>query len=273
MSDEETIKKRRKKKASHEDDEEGHDEGGGGHESDEHLWLYSFNDMLFNLLLFFIVMFSISSVNKSKFHAIADALHIPGKVTEDQEVLKFKRSNFASSGPSAADTLVVCNNPMMTPTGSSSKEFGQGPSAVSQGQGAGNKRVPEFKVTELSLEGIKYFYRNGPTPNPKAVKLLRKLSIMARKKIKTVRFEIESHVPENAVKVRNRGMQTNRKRQAAWALASRRATEIMDLLIDQGFEEELIKISAYGPLKSKGKKRRAKNKVLLRMYEPTGRKI
>lgn len=48
--------------------------GGGGHESDDTLWLYSFNDMLFNLLLFFIVMYSISQVDEKKFAEVQQAL-------------------------------------------------------------------------------------------------------------------------------------------------------------------------------------------------------
>jgi chemotaxis protein MotB len=51
-----------------------HGGGGGGHESDDTLWLYSFNDMLFNLLLFFIVMYSISQVDEKKFAAVQQAL-------------------------------------------------------------------------------------------------------------------------------------------------------------------------------------------------------
>jgi len=51
-----------------------HSGGGGGHESDDTLWLYSFNDMLFNLLLFFIVMYSISQVDEKKFAAVQQAL-------------------------------------------------------------------------------------------------------------------------------------------------------------------------------------------------------
>ena len=43
-----------------------HGSSGGGHDSDDTLWLYSFNDMLFNLLLFFIVMYSISQVDEEK---------------------------------------------------------------------------------------------------------------------------------------------------------------------------------------------------------------
>jgi len=51
-----------------------HGGGGGGHESDDTLWLYSFNDMLFNLLLFFIVMYSISQVDEKKFAEVQQAL-------------------------------------------------------------------------------------------------------------------------------------------------------------------------------------------------------
>ncbi len=59
-----------KKHASGDD----HGGGGGGHESDDTLWLYSFNDMLFNLLLFFIVMYSISQVDEKKFAEVQQAL-------------------------------------------------------------------------------------------------------------------------------------------------------------------------------------------------------
>jgi chemotaxis protein MotB len=61
-----------KRKSSSEDEVGGG--GGGGHESDETLWLYSFNDMLFNLLLFFIVMYSISQIDEKKFAEVQQAL-------------------------------------------------------------------------------------------------------------------------------------------------------------------------------------------------------
>lgn len=51
-----------------------HSEGVGSHESDDTIWLYSFNDMLFNLLLFFIVMYSISQVDEKKFAEVQQAL-------------------------------------------------------------------------------------------------------------------------------------------------------------------------------------------------------
>lgn len=60
------------KRKSSSDDEGGG--GGGGHESDDTLWLYSFNDMLFNLLLFFIVMYSISQIDEKKFAEVQQAL-------------------------------------------------------------------------------------------------------------------------------------------------------------------------------------------------------
>ncbi|MFZ9520789.1 MAG: OmpA/MotB family protein [Silvanigrellaceae bacterium] len=60
-----------KRKAASQDDGGG---GGGGHESDDTLWLYSFNDMLFNLLLFFIVMYSISQIDEKKFAEVQQAL-------------------------------------------------------------------------------------------------------------------------------------------------------------------------------------------------------
>lgn len=64
-----------------------HGGGGGGHESDDTLWLYSFNDMLFNLLLFFIVMYSISQVDEKKFAEVQEALQGDKKpaLTKDDE--------------------------------------------------------------------------------------------------------------------------------------------------------------------------------------------
>lgn len=64
-----------------------HGSSGGGHDSDDTLWLYSFNDMLFNLLLFFIVMYSISQVDEEKFAAVQEALSGKKKPTlvKDEE--------------------------------------------------------------------------------------------------------------------------------------------------------------------------------------------
>lgn len=54
----------------------GHHEaaGGGGHDNEDTLWLFSFNDMLFNLLLFFIVLFSISKIDDEKFAQVQEAM-------------------------------------------------------------------------------------------------------------------------------------------------------------------------------------------------------
>lgn len=60
-----------KRKSSSQEEVSG---GGGGHDSDDTLWLYSFNDMLFNLLLFFIVMYSISQIDEKKFAEVQQAL-------------------------------------------------------------------------------------------------------------------------------------------------------------------------------------------------------
>jgi chemotaxis protein MotB len=79
-----TVAHQSKKKHGGDD----HGAGGGGHESDDTLWLYSFNDMLFNLLLFFIVMYSISQVDEKKFAEVQQALQgskKPQLIKEDED--------------------------------------------------------------------------------------------------------------------------------------------------------------------------------------------
>lgn len=48
--------------------------GGGGHGEGEGTWIFSFADLVMNLLMFFVMMFAISSVDKDKLAAVQSAL-------------------------------------------------------------------------------------------------------------------------------------------------------------------------------------------------------
>ena len=71
--------------------------GGGGHEGGDERWLLTYADMITLLMALFMVLFSISSVNISKYQVLQHALVRMPEAIEWEEVLAAKPT------PPAAD--------------------------------------------------------------------------------------------------------------------------------------------------------------------------
>lgn len=67
----------------------------GGHGEGEGLWIYSFCDLIMNLLMFFVMMFAISSVDKDKFAFVQNALVSYAKKSEAKKEPQSKPASTA----------------------------------------------------------------------------------------------------------------------------------------------------------------------------------
>ncbi len=259
------------------DDDEGHGGGGGGHESDEFLWLFSFNDMLFNLLLFFIVMFAISSVNKSKFEAVAEALNYPkgeSSGTSDQPLF-FEKENISTSlkEVSSRDVYVECSNPLTPPMGPGVGKFEQGTSEFAGAQA--KQQAAEFESKVIVLSGSQYFRKSESEPTPKGLRLVKKLAKIYRNNDQLVQVQIEGYGYLDEFPARKLNLKAQTPRVRAWGLSAQRAASVLSLMSEEGFNENIISIVGVGPgskehksVNTGGKHEKQKRpKVIIRLTE------
>jgi hypothetical protein len=233
------------------EDDGGHGGGGGGHESDEHLWLYSFNDMLFNLLLFFIVMFAISSVNKAKFAAVAEAMQLPKGAKEKGRPVTFQKQNSVVKSDGVLDNFVQCTNPLVpsrkegTESGKQGTFPGKAPSDT-----PGKSQSQRNKVQEYVFQGSELFVTSGHALSTKGNRILGSWAKKASQNNKMSRIEVETNVyPGDLRSLQFQGAPTDAKskRNFGWDLASLRGRVVMDSLVQQGIPENLVLITARGP--------------------------
>ena len=231
------------------EDEGGHGGGGGGHESDEHLWLYSFNDMLFNLLLFFIVMYAISSVNKSKFAAVAEAMQMPKSQKESGRPVSVQRKNSVVKSETAIDTFVQCTNPLVptrkegTESGKQGTFPGKAPSDY-----RGENPMQRNKISETVLQGGEIFKAGSAVLTTQGRKTILALGKKIVTNGKVSRIEIESVVKSRDVLRGGKSKDSSSElRNRGWELASSRAKVVLDFLTLAGVSESLILVSAKGP--------------------------
>ena len=236
---------------SHDDDDEdshGGGGGGGGHGSDEFLWLFSFNDMLFNLLLFFIVMFAISSVNKSKFEAVAEALSYPkdSPAGTSNQPLFFEKENIETSvsKDTATDVYVECANPLTTPTGSAT---GQSTLAPPPGQIGSAADETKFTSKVIVLSGNEYFRPAEPEPTARGLRLVKKLAKIYAKQKRLVQVQIEGYGYLDEFPERALNLQRQTQAVQAWGLSAQRAASILGLMTEEGFDSNIISIVGVGP--------------------------
>lgn len=233
----------------HDDDEGGHGGGGGGHESDEFLWLFSFNDMLFNLLLFFIVMFAISSVNKSKFEAVAEALNYPKDAKSEglEQPLFFKRENVETSlnDLRSQDVYVECANPLSVPTGTAVSEQNGGPGGGVAA--SGRQAEAEFSSKVVVLSGDEYFRPAEPEPTPRGLRLIKKLASAYKNNPKLVQIQIEGYAYLNEFTDRKLDLKSQPPSVQAWGLSAQRAASVFNLMVEEGFDANIISIMGVGP--------------------------
>jgi hypothetical protein len=233
------------------EDEGGGHGGGGGHESDEHLWLYSFNDMLFNLLLFFIVMFAISSVNKARFAAVAEAMQIPKGEKEKGRPVTFQKQNSMVRGDAPVDTFVQCTNPLIpnrkegTESGKQGTFPGKAPSET-----PGKSQAQRNKVFEAVFQGSELFVSGTHELSPTGTRILGGWARRTSKNGRMSRIEVETNVYSKdlfQLKDQLAAMDSKKKRNFGWDLASLRGRVVMDTLVQNGVPENLVLITARGP--------------------------
>ena len=239
-------------KSNHDDtDDDDHGGGGGGgHESDEFLWLFSFNDMLFNLLLFFVVMFAISSINKSRFEAVAEALTYPKdkKEQEKTQPLLFKRDNVEVSlnDLKSNDVYVECSNPVLPPKDTNPGEEG------AQGKGSFQHEVTakedeQFKTRAIVLSGNEYFRPGQFEPTAEGLRFVKKLAARYKGSKALVQVQVEGYGYEDEIAKTTGGSQVPASDRLAWALSAQRAASMLNLMVEEGFDPQISSISGFGP--------------------------
>jgi chemotaxis protein MotB len=231
-------------------DDHGGGGGGGGHESDEFLWLYSFNDMLFNLLLFFIVMFAISSINKSRFEAVAEALNYPKDKREQEKTqpLLFKRDNVEVSlnDLKSNDVYVECSNPILPPKDTNPGEDG-GQVKGSFQREVTAKEDEQFKTRAIVLSGNEYFRPGQSEPTAEGLRFVKKLAARYKGSRSLVQVQVEGYGYEDEVAKSPGSMQESASDRRAWALSAQRAASMLNLMVEEGFDPQISSISGFGP--------------------------
>lgn len=241
-----------------------HGGGGGGHESDDTLWLYSFNDMLFNLLLFFIVMYSISQVDEKKFAEVQKALQgdkKPQLIKEDEDkdgVVVGPRNGaldakqLASSGGEAGgdkSAEIAAAVRFMLDRAEKSKV------KLSKGQGKDNEKKEEEKKKSKYLSGTnvplpmqlvfphtEFFIVGTADLSPKGTENLKQLAKEIGAVEKLGRADIEVHTEFSKEMLANLKGQTQF---STLKIATMRAGVMFETLVKEGVPHKRIVSAGY----------------------------
>lgn len=183
---------------------------------DEEAWLMTYADMVTLLLCFFIILFSLSSPNPSKYANVATSLREHGffsnAIPTEDPYEKLKEHLEMSLGASGYDQFIaVSKNP---------------------------------KFVSVDLASSAFFEPGAAEFKKEALPILEKVAsqLLALKEGK-VHIEVEGHTDGSPI--------TTAKFPSNWELSSARASSIVRYLIDQGFPKEKLRAVGYADTKPK----------------------
>lgn len=216
--------------AHHDDDEhEGH-----GHEEGEP-WLMSFADLILNLLLFFIVLYSISSVDEKKLQELAKAINgeiVPQTITEKAE----DEEENAEILQEIQSLMNKINDGVATDQQKKKAEI------VKEQLGKYLKiapgKDPENDLFEIILSGEKYFKAGSAGLNPNTIEAIQAFAERIRPIQTDVGLYIEGHSDPQEFSNNFKGLE--------WQIASERAANVLIELKKRGVRVKSASTVGYG---------------------------
>lgn len=223
-----------------------------GHGQGE-LWLYSYADLVTNLLLFFVMMFAISSVDSNKFNALSAAIH--GDTQKLQEISKEENSAQVKAVASQIHDIDKT-------TGTEKNQqvmqliqliLGKLDLDALENDEIARKLMEELKkrleliakinpekdaptAFDILMPSDKYFEKGQTVLTPQATRFVQKLSL----ELKAVKFPF--HI---AVEGHSDSTEVGKAGKTRWELSSQRAGAVIDVLTANGLKAGSISIAGY----------------------------
>ena len=235
----------------------------GGHFEEEHeneeRWLVSFADMMTLLFALFMVLFSISSVNTSKFEALQKSM----KDAFSGAVLDGGRS-MMESGSSASETQQASPTPPLEALRQATNINGEGPKTGAEAQKAAKQEEQNFKALKRRIDKLseeaglkgkvnvtvrrrglviqmltdKVFFDSGDAQlKPYARSLVDKIAHVVRDE-RTHPVVVEGHTDAQPI--------SNSRYQSNWDLSGARAAAVLNDFAREGVLARRMSLAGYG---------------------------
>jgi chemotaxis protein MotB len=214
-----------------------HDEDHGGHPHEEgEPWLMSFADLILNLLLFFIVLYSISTVDEKKLQQVAEAIN--GEEVPQTIVEKAKDADENGEILQEIQTLMQKLN-----QGAATDEQKEKSAKIQSQLGEMFRMAPgkdkENDLFEVILAGEKYFARGSPLLTTSA-----KEAIFAfAQKLKPLDGQIGLYIEGHAAPAE---LDPKAPLGREWQLASERAAQVLLALKQAGLRVKNVSTAGFG---------------------------
>ncbi len=251
-----------------------------GHEehANHERWLVSYADFITLLFAFFVVMYSISQVNESKYRVLSntleDAFNQPELSLKPIQVGETAKSNPANliklNGEAASEKIAQAQTEQQQmQDGRLADEFKQIASEIEKAFGdlmkqnlvslRGNEEWLEVEMSSSLL-----FDSGDATLSNHALELLGKISDILKDEKNAVR--VEGFTDDRPIH--------NVRYPSNWELSSARAAAVVQLFIEEGFDASRLVAAGYGEFQPKvlndSPENRAKNRRVVLMISKTG---
>lgn len=214
-----------------------HDDEHGGHPHEEgEPWLMSFADLILNLLLFFIVLYSISTVDEKKLQQVAEAIN--GEEVPQTIVEKAKDAVENGEILQEIQTLMQKLN-----QGAATDEQKQKSAKIQSQLGEMFRMAPgkdkENDLFEVVLAGEKYFVRGSPQLTAQGKEAVAAFA----QKMKPLDGQIGLYIEGHAAPAE---LDAKSPPGREWQLASERAAQVLVTLKQAGLRVKNVSTAGFG---------------------------
>lgn len=243
-------------------------------------WLVSYADFITLLFAFFVVMYSISQVNESKYRVLSntleDAFNQPELSLKPIQVGETAKSNPANLIKLDADTIKdqaseteAENQRSVAQAGELPDEFKQIANEIEKAFGDLMKQNlvslrGNEEWLELEMRSSLLFDSGDATLSNPALELLGKISAILKDQSNAVR--VEGFTDDRPIH--------NVRYPSNWELSSARAAAVVQLFIEEGFDASRLVAAGYGEFQpvaqNDSAENRAKNRRVVLMISKTG---
>lgn len=224
------------------DDEGGH---GGGHER----WLLTYADMITLLMIFFIILYVMSTVNQAKFQALANSLNI---------ALEGGTGLFESAGPSMIDgqtagVASVSESQLLSEVQKELTNY-----LEQEGLAKTVSVHGEARGLVISFQEMILFHKGNSTLTSEAQEIVAKVGGMLKSLPNYIR--VEGHTCN--LPISNGTFHSN------WELSSARAiTVVNEFIASSGLEPERLSATGYGEYRPRATNDSEDNRILNRRVD------
>lgn len=216
-------------------------------ENEEGTWIYSFADLIINLLMFFMMMFAISSVDPEKMKAVKQALSTSKTAQSAQVPMESSTQSSSNSEilQNAQDILKKIDQQALSKQKQDHVTFVNLQADINELKkivGLGVALDPERDVFDVVLSNSRLFHADGSLKT-EGKQIVKKLSSELQKTKTRLLINVQSHTSP----VRKDGSPISTE--TAFKITSKHASEVMLALKSEGMSEQHnISMGAFGGL-------------------------